>query len=189
MGIKIGFSSIGKFKAVLMLLIIATVALVNLSTVTSAMCPLCVAGAAIGLSVARYYGVDDLVVGLWLGALAVSTAVWINNVINKKTKVKIVPLQGFFVITVLIAATIMPFYFAGFFKGMPNMVDTVFGINRLVVGSLIGGIVTFAGSPVSNVIKKKRGKVFPYQTIILTLLVLVVLSLLFWYVTKYYYIT
>ncbi len=188
MDAKIGLSSMGKLKAVLIMLTIATVTLINLSKVTSAMCPLCVAGAAVGLSVARYYGVDDIVVGIWLGALAVSTALWINTLINKKSKTKVIPFQGFFVITALIAATIMPFYFAGFFKGMPNMVDTIFGINRLVFGSLIGGIVTFIGAPVSNTIKKKRGKVFPYQTIILTLLVLALLSLLFWYITKYYYI-
>ncbi len=157
----------------------------------SAMCPLCVIGAAAGLSVARYYGIDDIVVGLWLGALAVSTALWAKNVINKrmgKANIKKIPLQDVLVVAAVIAATILPFYFAGFFKGMPTMSDTIFGINRLVLGTIIGGAITFAGSPISNLIKKRRGAAFPYQTIILTLGILVGLSLLFWYATKYFYI-
>lgn len=175
-------------KTISIIFTIATVVLVNLSKIASAMCPLCVAGAAAGLSIARYYGVDDTVVGVWLGALAVSTALWINNVVTNKSKPKLIPFQGFFVITVIIAATIAPFYFVGFFKGMPNMSDTIFSINRVIFGTVIGGIVTFIGSPISNIIKKKRGKTFHYQTIILTLLLLTALSLFFWYITKYFII-
>lgn len=155
------------------------------------MCPLCTAGAAIGLGIARYYGVDDLVIGLWLGALAVSTALWINSVVNNqmnKRKLKPVPFQGTIVFIAMVAATIVPFYFAGFFKGMPGMSDTIFGTNRLVVGTIIGGIVTFGAPSLSNFIKRMKKAVFPYQTVILTFGILVILSVLFWYITKYYYI-
>jgi len=154
----------------------------------SAMCPLCTAGAAIALGIARYYGVDDIVVGLWLGALAVSTALWVNNVIKKRVRPNIIPVQGPLIVTLVIASTIVPFYFAGFFNGMPNMVDTIFGINRLVFGTVIGGIVMLVGEPLSNFIKRKRHAAFPFQTIVLTLLILTLLSVLFWYVTKYYVI-
>lgn len=171
--------------------LIATIAILTSTLLTrtaSAMCPLCTAGAAVGLAIARYYGVDDLVVGLWLGALAVSTALWVNNMVKKKVKRNIVPFQGVLIVVTVIASTIVPFYSAGFFNGMPRMVDTIFGINRLVVGTIIGGFIMFIGAPLSNFIKRKRQAAFPLQTIILTLALLIALSILFWYVTKYYYI-
>lgn len=175
-------------RAIALMITVAILTSVSLTNVASAMCPLCTAGAAIGLSIARYYGVDDIVIGLWLGALAVSTALWINNVVKKRIKSNAVPFQGTLIVTAVIASTIVPFYLAGFFNGMTGMIDTIFGINRLVFGTVIGGLVMFLGPTLSNFIKKKRQAVFPFQSIILTLGLLTLLSVLFWYVTKYYYI-
>lgn len=156
--------------------------------VVSAMCPLCVAGAAVGLSLARYYGLDDTVTGLWLGALVVSTALWITILIRnmmRKRKIRFIPFQDVIVFIGIAAATIVPFYSAGFFNGMTGMTDTIFGINKLVIGVVIGSIITFFGPPLSNFIKRRRKSVFPYQTILLTLGLLAAFSLLFWYLTKY----
>jgi len=152
------------------------------------MCPLCVVATAVGLSVARYYGVDDSVTGLWLGALAVSTAMWINIIVKNrmhKAKVKPIPFQNIIVFVAVVVATIVPFYYAGFFNGMPNMSDTLFGVNRLVIGTVIGGFITLISPSVSNFIKRRRNAVFPYQTILLTLVLLTFLSLFFWYFTRY----
>ncbi len=170
------------------MLTVAVLTSLTLIKSASAMCPLCTAGAAIGLGIARYYGVDDIVIGLWLGALAVSTALWVNNVIKKRVRSNAVPFQSTLIVTAVIASTIVPFYFAGFFNGMPNMTDTIFGVNRLVFGTVIGGFVMFVGEPISSYIKRKRNATFPFQAILLTLLLLTLLSLLFWYITKYYYI-
>lgn len=174
-----------------LIITIAILTLVALTNTASAMCPLCTAGAAIGLGIARYYGVDDIIIGLWLGALAVSTALWLSDVVKKRIKHSIIPFQETLVVLAVIASTIVPFYLAGFFNGMPSMpsmVDTIFGINRVAFGTVIGGFVMFVGAPLSSFIKRKRMKAFPFQTIILTLLLLIVLSAFFWYVTKYYHI-
>ena len=175
-------------KATALMAMAVILTFVTLTNTVSAMCPLCTAGAAIGLSIARYYGVDDIIIGLWLGALAVSTALWLNNVVKKRVRHAIIPFQGPLIVAAAIASTIVPFYFAGFFNGMPNMVDTILGINRAAFGAVIGGFVMFIGAPFSGFVKRKRQRAFPFQTIILTLLMLSMLSALFWYITKYYYI-
>ncbi len=176
-------------RAIALMLTVAVLTSLTLIKSAAAMCPLCTAGAAIGLGIARYYGVDDTVIGLWLGALAVSTALWVNNVIKKRrVKSNVVPFQSALIVAAVIASTIVPFYFAGFFNGMPNMSDSIFGVNRLVFGTVIGGIIMFSGEPISSYIKRKRNATFPFQAILLTLLLLIVFSLLFWYITKYYYI-
>ena len=71
---------------------------------------------------------------------------------------------------------------------MKNMVDTIFGVNRVFFGMIIGSIATYAGAPASNYIKRIRRRAFPYQSVILTLSMLALLSLLFWYITSNYHI-
>ncbi len=144
------------------------------------MCPLCTAGAAIGLSLARYYGLSDLIVGLWLGALAVSTGLWIAKITKKRLGRKM-PLQTPIIFSLAVAATVIPFYYAGFFNGMPGMSDTLFGINKLFLGIIVGGIITYAGAPMSNLVKKIRGAAFPFQGIFITLGLMMLASILIWY--------
>ncbi len=167
-------------------LLMAAVLLSYSIPTASAMCPLCTAGAAIGLGIARYYGVDDTIVGIWLGALAVSTALWINRIVKKRVKVS-TGLQAL-VIAAVIVSTVLPFYFAGFFNGMPTMANTILGVNRLVFGVVLGGAISFIGAPVSNHIKRRRNAAVPYQSILLTLGLLVAASLLLWLITKNYYV-
>ncbi len=153
----------------------------------NAMCPLCTVGAAAGLGIARYYGVDDSVSGIWLGALAVSTGVWLNKIVKKRVRFARAPVQDAVVTTVLIAATILPFYLAGFFNGMPGMSDTFLGVNKLVIGTVVGGAIMFAGTPISNYVKRARGRVFPYQTMIIIFTLLAVTSIAFWLATRSIY--
>ncbi|MBE5728598.1 hypothetical protein IHE51_01940 [Candidatus Parvarchaeota archaeon] len=172
-----------KLKKIVCSIVLAVlVPLLLLSTmqISYGMCPLCIAGAAVGLSLARYYGLSDIIVGLWLGALAVSTGVWLARLTRRKLG-KRIPAQTPIVFSLVFASTVIPFYLAGFFNGMPGMSDAVFGINKLLFGLVLGSVITYMGAPVSNKIKKTVGKSFPYQTILLTLSLLALFSFLFWY--------
>lgn len=42
-------------------------------------CPVCVAGAFAGLAIAREFGINDLVSGIWIGAFSVASLFWLNN--------------------------------------------------------------------------------------------------------------
>ena len=54
------------------------------SEFVSAHCPLCTAGAAIAAGGAIYLGVSVIVVGLFIGAFAVSTGWWVAKIIKKQ---------------------------------------------------------------------------------------------------------
>ena len=41
----------------------------GLPSAVYAHCPLCVAGAAAGITLTRWIGVDDLITGIWIGGL------------------------------------------------------------------------------------------------------------------------
>lgn len=169
-------------KTIYLVILAVLVPLSLLSTVQTSygMCPLCTAGAAVGLSLARYYGLSDMIVGLWLGAMAVSTGVWIARLARRKLG-KRIPAQTPIIFSLAFASTVIPFYLAGFFNGMPGMSDVIFGINKLLFGLVLGGVITYIGAPVSSWIKKTVGRSFPYQTILVTLGLLVLFSFLFWY--------
>ncbi len=144
----------------------------------SAHCPLCTAAVGVGVGVARFYGVSDAVVGLWIGAFVVSTALWLDKALKKKLT-RSIPAQGLLLVALGLVATILPFRFAGLFSSS-NM---FFGINALLLSILIGSGVTYGGLFLADKLKKIYGKVFvPFQSIIIILVLLGLLSLAFQFV-------
>lgn len=133
----------------------------------SAHCPLCTAGVGVGVAAARYLGLDDAIVGLFLGGFVLSTALWAGSSLKKR-----VPFQNALLVLLSFALTIIPLYFAGLFEGAQ-----LFGVNRLLLGVVLGCLVSYAGLLASKKVKEKRGSVlFPFQTIAFVLLSLVLAS-------------
>ncbi len=132
-------------------------------------CPLCTAATGAAVAVTRFYGVPDSVVGLWIGAFAVSMVLWLNRILKRQY----VPFQGELLTIAAILTTVVPFYFAGLF----NISSTIFGIDKLLFGILLGGFLTWLMPVVSRQIKAVNNKVlFPRQTLILSIVVLIVTS-------------
>jgi hypothetical protein len=134
-------------------------------------CPLCTAAVGTGVAVTRFYGVDDTIVGTWIGAFIISTALWFNKALKKKY----IKFQNFLVVVLALMATIVPFYFAG----LINMQYKLFGIDKLLLGILVGSFVTYFGTFLSDKIRKK-GFWFPFQTIAMVLILLILTSIIFW---------
>jgi len=69
------------------------------------MCPVCTVAVGAGIGLSRWFGVDDLVSGLWIGGLIVSligmTFLWLNkkNLRNNLLRLLIVVLYYFFTIS------------------------------------------------------------------------------------------
>jgi hypothetical protein len=153
-------------------------ALMNLLLIPAvyAHCPLCTAAVGTGVAVTRFYGIDDAIVGVWIGAFIISTALWFSKVLKKRYKI---PFQDFLLIILALVFTIVPFYFAGLIGGTDN---SIFGTDKLLFGTLAGSLMTYIGIFASNRIKEGRRILFPYQTITLILLLLLLTSFVFWFV-------
>jgi hypothetical protein len=136
-------------------------------------CPLCTAATGAAVAVTRFYGLSDAVVGLWIGALAVSMVLWFNKILKKQ----FVPLQGEMLVIASLLATVIPFYFAGLFSIPGNI---IFGVDKLLFGILLGGFLTWIIPVLSRYIKAvNNGKVlFFRQTLILNIGTLVIISVL-----------
>ena len=145
--------------------------LVFLPRLAYAHCPLCTGAMVAGVATTRYFGVDDGIVGIFVGGAIISMALWFNRSNLKK---KYVPLNNLFVLAVIWVLTVGSFYLAGLFKDGA----LVLGMSGLLFGILLGSVLTYIGPLLSGYIKKKNlGKVlFPFQAIAITLLLLVLAS-------------
>lgn len=154
----------------------------------SAHCPLCTAGAAAGVGIARAYGVDDSIVGLFLGAFVAASALWLDRIL-KKRKIDY-PFQSFILVAVSLLALAVPLYYAGIItnievvKSMPDyhaiLGMEAFGLDTLFSGLLLGTVLITGVFMISDFITAKRGRMFRYQGMILMAVTLIIVTALLW---------
>jgi len=184
-------------KTAIAILAFLPLILITLIPFASAHCPLCTTGAAVGVGLTRAYGVDDSIVGVFLGALVVSSALWFNKWLKKKVDF---PLQELLVIIISLLSLAVPFYQFGIItnfemtKSMPEYHGMTglgilglsqFGADKLLFGMIIGTLLLWGVFAFSDYIKKKRGAVlWPYQGLSFMAITLALLSLVFWSLTR-----
>lgn len=147
-------------------------------------CPLCTAATIVGVGVTRSLGLDDSIVGIFVGAMIISSALWLNNLMKKRNMGGNAFLRVSSITIATFVLTILSFYYAGIFG--PANTYRIFGMEKIIFGSISGGLVSFAAFFVSNKIKNKNnGKaLFNYQTMILTFSALILNALIFFVVFK-----
>ena len=146
-----------------------------------AICPVCTIAVGAGIGLSRWLGVDDTVTGLWVGALIVSSIMWTINWMNKKNYRfkgrKILITVGYYLII------IVPLYWKGII-GHPF--NRIWGVDKIVFGTIIGSIVFLASVLWYDDLKKKNnGKAyFPYQKVAMPVGFLAIFSAIFYFITK-----
>ncbi len=168
-----------KYK-MLGLLLIPLLSLIAILPGVMAHCPLCTAATIIGVGVTRSLGWDDSIVGVFVGAMIVSSALWVNNIFKKRNIGGNAFLRIGSITLATFVLTVLSFYFAGLFG--PANTYRIFGMEKIIFGSLSGAVVSFATFFASNEIKKRNeGRtLFNYQTMALTFGALILNALLFW---------
>jgi hypothetical protein len=153
----------------------------------SAHCPLCTAGAAMGVGIARAYGVDDTIVGLFLGAFVAASALWIDRLLKKRGIGY--PLQSLILVAISLLSIAIPLYLAGIItptavvKALPDYHSLLgmeaLGIDKLFAGLLLGTILVAGVFTISDGITAKRGRrLFGYQGMIFMAIALAVTTIL-----------
>jgi len=165
---------------ILGLLLIPLLSIITIMPSVMAHCPLCTAATIVGVGVTRSLGWDDSIVGVFVGAMIVSSALWLNNIFKKRNIGGNAFLRIGSITVATFVLTILSFYFAGIFG--PANTYRIFGMEKILFGSISGAIVSFAAFFTSNEVKRRNeGKVlFSYQTMALTFGVLMLNALLFW---------
>lgn len=146
-------------------------------------CPLCTAGAAVAVGGAAWLGVSKIIIGLFIGAFAVSTGLWFSRIIKKKY----IPYQTLLIVVFSFIATVIPLLpiisevypmYISWMGGYGTLLNRTYVINGPLIGSLIGGGLVSLMPWLSSRLTKINGKTYPYQGITLTFTVLIVFAII-----------
>ena len=151
--------------------------------VAYAHCPLCTMGAAFAAGGAAWLGVSKAAIGIFIGAFAVSTGWWVSNLLKKKY----IPFQKPLIILLSFITTILPLMplmesaypvYISWTNDYGSLLNRTYIFNMFLVGSILGGFVVSITPWLSKKITDLRnGKMVPYQGIILTFALLLILSI------------
>jgi hypothetical protein len=151
-----------------------------LSQFASAICPLCTVAVGAGVGILRAYGIDDTVSGIWYGALVLSSILWAIDWLEKHDKK--FKHYKWTIATAFLVLFIAPLYWPlNLFASEPQ---TLFGINKFIVGTGLGFVVFYLGMWFDQYVRKlNNGRVlFFYQKVVLPVALLIVASAILWLV-------
>jgi len=148
----------------------------------SAHCPLCTAGAAVAAGGAAWLGISKAAIGIFIVSFAVSTGWWASNLLKRKY----IPFQKPLLILFSFAATIIPLMplmesiypvYISWAGDYGSLLNPTYILNLFFGGRILGGFIVCVTPWLSKKITELRnGKMLPYQGIMLTFALLVILS-------------
>jgi hypothetical protein len=145
-----------------------------------AICPVCTIAVVGCLGLSRWLGIDDTISGLWIGGLIISTVMWTIDWMNKKDihfkARKISILAGYYIFI------FVPLYFSNII-GHPY--DRIFGVDKLIFGTIFGSIFFYIGAKTYEYLKRKNNghAYFPFQKVVMPIMPLIILSIIFYFLT------
>jgi hypothetical protein len=142
-----------------------------------AVCPVCTVAVGAGLSASRFLGIDDVITGVWIGGIIVSSGLWLSSWLkNKGYKVRYL---DFISVLTFFAFVVLPLYW-GHIIGIKN--NTLWGVDKVLLGILVGILVFTFGVWFDGFLRKKNnGKVyFYYQKVIIPVFSLTFTSFIFY---------
>lgn len=148
--------------------------------IASAHCPLCSVATGMAVATTRVYGIDDMIIGLFIGSFVVSTALWANNISLRRNRGKeYMPYQSLSLVLASLLATLATLYLSGL---LGDMRYQVFGVDRIFVGTLAGTAISTASFELHRKLRwhNSNRNYIPMQGVILPLLSVVIASLGFY---------
>lgn len=137
-------------------------------------CPVCAVVIVSGLSISKFFGVEDFIVGIWFGALLLA----ISNglvILLKKKNINNIFLNA--IIYVLDYCMLIPLYMGETPQLIFNAKKILF-IDEFLFSVISGSLVLFGSSKLYYYMKNKNGKPhFPFEKVVLPVVSLIVLSI------------
>ncbi len=136
-------------------------------------CPVCTIAVAAGIGILEKWGVDNIIIGIWLGALIVSSIAWMIDYLNRKNIRflfrKILITISFYLVF------IWPLYH---WKIMGNINNQIFGVDKILFGTIVGSFIFIGAVLFSNYLKKINDNkaIIKFQKVIIPLILLIVVS-------------
>ena len=140
-------------------------------------CPVCVVAIGAGLGFSRWFGIDDIISSIWVGAFMIAIISWTLSFM--KNKGWSFTDDGIVITLVYILLTYIPLYYAGI-VGHP--LNQIWGMDKVIFGSIVGATFLFLGHWLHLYLKKKNNNksFFPYQRVVVPVVVLLLISIIAW---------
>jgi hypothetical protein len=159
-------------------LAILAVPFLALTQFASAFCPLCVVAVGAGVGILRSYGVDDAISGIWYGAFVLACILWAIDWVEKHDR----KFRHYKWVTAAVSLVlfIAPLYWP--FNLFGSETQTLFGINKFIVGIGLGFVIFYLGLLFDRYIRRLNdGKIlFYYQKVVFPVALLSVASVITW---------
>lgn len=145
-----------------------------------AVCPVCTVAVGAGLEGARLLGVDDVITGIWAGGLTLSLFFWTVGWLKKRG------------VTNFWLQIVLPFvlYYGllgcvYFMPGVTFGANTLWGIDKFMLGVVVGTVAFWLGARWYIRIKRANGghARFAFQKVVVPLTFLLIATLVFWLIT------
>jgi rhodanese-related sulfurtransferase len=146
----------------------------------SAHCPLCTIGAGAAAAGAVWLGVSKVVVALFIGGFAMSMGMWFSKIVKKKY----IPCQKTVIVLIVFLTTIIPLMpiftaIGPLYLSFIGEYGVTYAINYSIASSLFGGLIVFSSPSLSKMITNfRKGKIIPFQGVIITLSLMIILGIL-----------
>lgn len=153
--------------------------LMSIFSVTNAyaICPLCTVAVGAGLGFSRYFGIDDLITSVWIGGILMSFSLMTAEKISNKFKSKWY-ISEIVSIVLFYGLTFIPLHFLNM---TGNELNKIWGIDKVILGSIVGSILFYTSGKLYMYLKEKNGKaLFPYQKVVFPVASLWIGSLIFY---------
>jgi len=166
-------------------LIFSTV-IISFTVPAHAVCPVCTIAVGAGVGLAEEFGVDDVIIGLWIGGLTVSLIFWTLDWLKRKN-IKfswLEPLTAFFYFLVVV----LPLFFikTGGYPIIGKELNKLWGVDKMLLGIFLGSLLFIGGAKLYEYLKKKNdGRAyFPFQKVVMPVAPLVLASIIFYFITR-----
>lgn len=148
-----------------------------------AICPACTVAVGAGVGISRSLGIDDSIVGIWIGGLLVSSSMWLIEWLKKKKIVK-EKNEIFWTIGIFLgmyALVLVPLILNGTI-GQP--LNVLVGIDKVLLGMIIGSVVFFSMGRLHFFLTKRNNEkvYFPYQKVILPVGGLLIATIILYFI-------
>jgi hypothetical protein len=146
------------------------------------MCPICTVTVVAGLGISRLLGIDDVVSAIWIGALIMSLSFITIDWIHKKWPKFNPKYYSYPTFIVMYLFVLIPLKLDGIIGIIGN---TIIGMDKVVFGILVGSVTILAGALLDKLQRKKYPKIFfPFQKVVFPVALLILISIVFYLITK-----
>ncbi len=164
------------------LIIIFAILGVGIAKAALSHCPLCTIGAGAAAVGASWLGIGDGPIGIFIGAFAIALGLWIARIVKKQY----IPGQKYVITALSFVTTVFPLlpmmkqyssYYLYIMGDYGSLLNRTYSWNMFLLGAVIGGVIVIIAPLASKKITDLRGKMSPYQGLIINFAMLLLVSL------------